>query len=120
MSHVRFKLRLELPGKRPLGPGKAQLMKLIEQHGSISAAGSAMKMSYRRAWMLIDELNAMFRQEVVAKKTGGKHGGGAELTEFGQALLARYEAMDAKSRAAIADDLAWLEANASEPPPADD
>nr|WP_254007708.1 LysR family transcriptional regulator [Rhizobium sp. L1K21] len=108
-------MRLELPGKHPLGPGKAQLLKLIQEHGSISAAGSAMNMSYRRAWMLVDELNAMFLEDAVAKKTGGKHGGGAELTEFGATLLARYEAMEAKSRAAIDDDLKWLSDNARPP-----
>ncbi len=114
MSEIGYKLRLVLPENRPLGPGKAQLMKLIEEHGSISAAGSAMNMSYRRAWLLVDELNTMFNQEVVARKTGGKHGGGAELTDFGKAVLSRYEKMEADSRAAIADDLAWLEAQTSD------
>ena len=116
MSAIGFKLRLVLPGKRPLGPGKAELMRQIREHGSISAAGAAMSMSYRRAWILVDELNTMFTQPVVVKQTGGKHGGGAELTEFGLRLLARYEEMEEKSRAAMADELAWLEANASEPP----
>lgn len=116
MSGIGFKLRLVLPGKRPLGPGKAQLMRLIREHGSISAAGTAMEMSYRRAWVLVDELNTMFREPVVSKQTGGKHGGGAELTPFGDELLARYEAMEAESRAAMADNLVWLEANMMDTP----
>ncbi len=113
MSEIGFKLRLELPGKRPLGPGKAQLIALIETHGSISAACQSMGMSYRRAWMLVDELNTMFAEPVVAKQAGGKSGGGASLTEFGQELLARYRGMDTKARAAMAEDLAWLAANAA-------
>ncbi len=116
MTAVEFKLRLTFPENRPLGPGKAELMRLIEEHGSISAAGNAMGMSYRRAWMLVDELNVMFKQDVVIKKAGGKHGGGAELTEFGAALLRRYIEMEAKIRAKIADDLEWLNSQANVPP----
>lgn len=106
---IGFKLRLELPGKHPLGPGKARLMELIREHGSISAAGAAMNMSYRRAWLLIDELNSMFREPVVLKQAGGAKGGGAELSPFGEELLTRYRAMEKDARAVMAEDMGWLE-----------
>jgi molybdate transport system regulatory protein len=117
-DHVRFKLRLTLPGKHPLGPGKAELMRLIESHGSISAAGAAMNMSYRRAWLLIDELNSMFRQPVVLKSQGGAHGGGASLSEFGAELLKRYERMEKQALAAVSADIDWIEQELA--PPKDD
>jgi len=112
---VGFKLRLTLPGNRPLGPGKVELMGLIESHGSISAAGAAMGMSYRRAWLLVDELNAMFKEPVVLKSQGGAHGGGAVLSDFGKELLARYRRMEADALKAMAADMEWIEAAAAAP-----
>ena len=101
-------LRIDFPGGIRLGPGKADLLALVAEHGSISAAGAAMGMSYRRAWLLIDEINHMFREPSVVTRHGGKSGGGAELTSFGQDLLARYRGMEAATRAAIATDLSYL------------
>lgn len=115
-AKVGFKLRLTLPGDHPLGPGKAQLMELIKTHGSIRSAGAAMNMSYRRAWLLIDELNGMFREPVVLKVQGGKHGGGATLTPFGEELLARFRGMEKRAEEAMGGDLAWIEAALGEPP----
>jgi molybdate transport system regulatory protein len=68
-----------------------------------------MGMSYKRAWMLIDSINQAFETPAVAAATGGHHGGGARLTEFGRDLLERYRRMEARSRAGLADDLASLE-----------
>lgn len=81
------------PGLR-VGPGKIALLEQIAALGSISAGGRAMDMSYRRAWELIDELNTMFGQPVVASRSGGKKGGGATLTPFGLNLISRYRAME--------------------------
>ena len=67
-------LRLDFGGERSLGPGKVRLLELIDETGSISAAGRALEMSYRQAWLLVDELNRMFRDPVVSAQTGG--GGG--------------------------------------------
>lgn len=106
--------RLDLANGARLGPGKIQLLRLISEHGSIRSAGAAIGMSYRRAWLLADEINRMFRQPSIATRHGGKSGGGAYLTPFGEALLARTEEMDAKARAALADDLIWLESMASD------
>lgn len=106
--------RLDLANGTRLGPGKVQLLRLISEHGSIRAAGVAIGMSYRRAWLLGDEINRMFKQPSIATRHGGKSGGGAYLTPFGEALLARAEAMDAKARQVLEDDLVWLEAMAAD------
>ncbi|WP_093038936.1 winged helix-turn-helix domain-containing protein [Roseovarius azorensis] len=73
-----------------IGPGKAELLERIDRCGSIAAAGREMGMSYKRAWMLIETLNAMFRAPLVESTRGGPGGGGAVLTETGQRVLALY------------------------------
>lgn len=103
-------IRIDFPAER-LGHGKIRLLELIAETGSISAAGRAMDMSYRRAWMLVSAVNAMFVQEAVSSQRGGRQGGGAALTPFGAALVARFRAMEARAALALAEDLAWLEAH---------
>lgn len=88
-----------------MGPGKAALIARIDATGSISAAAREMDMSYRRAWQLVEAINASFKQPVVVTATGGKRGGGASVTDFGRALVAQFHAMESKASAAIADDL---------------
>lgn len=104
----RLSLRIDLSNGARLGPGKAQLLTLIEVHGSIRAAGAAMGMSYRRAWLLADEINHMFREPSIFTRHGGKSGGGAGLTTFGETLLAACRRMDAESHKALSADLDWL------------
>ncbi len=91
---ARISLRLGFAGDHALGPGKIRLLELIGETGSISAAGRAMKMSYRRAWMLVDELNHMFRQVLVEARPGGARGGGARLTDTGADIVRRYRAIE--------------------------
>ncbi len=86
-------LRIDLNSDGHIGPGKVDLLEQISECGSIAAAGRAMGMSYRRAWELVEELNAMFGRPLVASRTGGKAGGGAELTPLGYLLVGRYRAM---------------------------
>ncbi len=74
-----------------------ELLRQIDEHESISAAARAMSMSYRRAWLLIDEMNKLFDEPVVAKWQGGKSKGGASLTEFGQRLLEKYAVLVERS-----------------------
>jgi molybdate transport system regulatory protein len=96
-----------LSDKRPaMGPGKAQLVALIADTGSISAAARRMGMSYRRAWQLVEAVNQSFNRPVVVTVTGGKRGGGAVVTDFGKRLVERYHAMETKASDAIAPDLA--------------
>jgi molybdate transport system regulatory protein len=86
-----------------LGPGKVDLLEAIDRNGSISAAGRDLGMSYRRAWLLIDQVN-----NVVASP-GGAHGGGAQLTNFGRALIAAYQRIEERTRLAIREELAPFE-----------
>src|ERR1700704_1567551 len=73
-------VRIDLDTEGRIGPGKIALLENIREHGSISAAGRAMDMSYKRAWDLVDEINRICRQAAVERQTGGKNGGGAVLT----------------------------------------
>ena len=94
-------LRLQLPGDTQLGPGKIRLLELVRETGSISAAGRAMKMSYRRAWLLVDELNRTFREPVAVTAQGGRSGGGAHLTPFGKRLVSGYRRMETEAMKAV-------------------
>ena len=97
---IKLWIRLKLPGIGDIGPGKIELLRKIRQHQSISAAAREMNMSYRRAWLLVDELNTAFRQPVVAKWMGGSSRGGATLTPTGEKLVESYEAVVARSDSA--------------------
>jgi molybdate transport system regulatory protein len=111
---AHLSLRLDFGDTVRLGPGKVRLLELIGALGSISAAGRAMDMSYRRAWLLVDSLNQAFTQPVVATRPGGKADKRAELTPFGRVTIRRFRAMEAAARKAVARDLRELE-NAIKP-----
>ena len=87
-------VRIDLDADARIGPGKIQLLENIHPCGSISAAGRAMEMSYKRAWDLVDEINRICRQAAVERQTGGKNGGGAVLTPFGISLVKRYRKIE--------------------------
>jgi molybdate transport system regulatory protein len=95
MDTPRLTLRVDLGGGRALGPGKIRLLEAIASTGSISQAGRDLGMSYRRAWLLVDDMNNCFRDPVIAAQPGGARGGGATLTPFGQKLVERYRAIEA-------------------------
>jgi molybdate transport system regulatory protein len=95
------------PGK--LGPGKVTLLELIEEKGSIRAAAAAMDMSYRRAWLLIRELETIFGAPVLDRATGGRHGGGAKPNALGKAIMTRYRAMERDAAVALGKNLKALE-----------
>ena len=109
-------LRILAKDHPAMGPGKAQLVALIDSTGSISAAAREIGMSYRRAWQLVDALNASFREPVVLTAVGGKRGGGAVVTEFGRDLVARFRAMEDKASAAIATDVERFTKQLRRPP----
>ena len=100
---ARVSLRLGFPDDQALGPGKVRLLELIGETGSISAAGRAMKMSYRRAWTLVDELNRMFRDPLVEARPGGAHGGGARLTDAGNDVARRYREIESSVESTSSD-----------------
>ena len=106
---TRLTLRIDFDEGRALGPGKVRLLELVGETGSISAAGRAMSMSYRRAWLLVHAMNRTFREPVVAARGGGAGGGGAALTPFGAEVVACYRAMERDARDALARRLADLE-----------
>jgi len=104
----RLTLRIDFDDARAIGPGKIRLLELIDALGSIAAAGRRMKMSYRRAWLLIDALNRCFREPLVASHAGGARGGGASLTPAGCAVVRHYRAVEAAAHAAAAAHLEAL------------
>lgn len=105
----RLFLRLFFDGLM-LGPGKVELLERIRQSGSIAAAGREMGMSYRRAWSLVEEMNSAFREPVVTSTRGGTGGGGAQVTETGEAVIARYHALQAAALQAGAAEMEALAA----------
>lgn len=109
---VSLNVRIDL-GPHRIGPGKIELLEKIEALGSISAAGRAMDMSYRRAWELVEEMNGLFASPLVSARTGGRQGGGTALTELGHAVVATYRAIEKAASAATRAELSALEAELS-------
>ncbi len=103
-----LKLRLMLGRHVAIGPGKADLLEGIRDTGSISAAGRRMRMSYKRAWQLVEEMNACFRTPLVQASKGGSGGGGAQLTTAGIDVLDRFRRIEAECEAGTRTDLAAL------------
>lgn len=104
----RISIRLDLASGARIGPGKVAVLEEIARSGSISAAGRVLKMSYRRAWELVEDLNRHLGTPVVATAAGGARGGGARLTVAGAALVAEYRAIEAVSADAAIPHLAAL------------
>lgn len=107
---ARIVLKLDFGDGRAVGPGKIRLLESIHKYGSIAAAGRALGMSYRRAWLLVDSLNTSFAEPAVATQLGGRGGGGATLTGFGRDLAQTYRGMENDARAAVATRFIALEA----------
>jgi molybdate transport system regulatory protein len=101
-------LRIDFGGGRSIGPGKIRLLELIDETGSISAAGRTLEMSYRQAWLLVDELNRMFKEPVVSAQTGGGGGGGTVVTEAGNTVVRLYRDMEQRARGASTSDVRAL------------
>ena len=93
---VRLKLKAQLyvGDEIAMGPGKADLLEAIDRAGSISAAGRALGMSYRRTWLLVDTMNRCWQQPLVATVLGGAKGGGATVTPFGRDILNQYRDLE--------------------------
>jgi molybdate transport system regulatory protein len=108
-------VRIDLDTEGRIGPGKIQLLENIRELGSISAAGRAMDMSYKRAWDLVDEINRICRQAAVERQTGGKNGGGAVLTPFGISLVTRYRKIERDAASAVRKELQALHTDIGRP-----
>jgi len=109
-AKARLTLRVDLGEDRAIGPGKIRLLEAIRDTGSITQAGILLSMSYRRAWLLVDDMNNCFREPVISAQAGGTHGGGAALTAFGIRLIDQYRAIEVEAHAATATRLSELEA----------
>ena len=113
MPHLSICIDFDDEGR--LGPGKVTLLERIAQEGSISAAGRSMKMSYKRAWELVSDINQSFEEPLVTAQTGGRSGGGAMLTPRGQELIRHYRAIERKALSATAAHLKALQAISRNP-----
>jgi molybdate transport system regulatory protein len=109
MDAVRLTVRVDFGPDGALGPGKIRLLEAIGTSGSISQAGRVLDMSYRRAWLLVDDMNRCFRQPVVTTQPGGAQGGGAALTPFGRELIEKYRSIESRATAAAKPELRALE-----------
>lgn len=98
---ARLQIRVVFESGLVLGPGKADLLEHVRDTGSISAAGRRMKMSYKRAWDLVDAMNRHFATPVVETSKGGSGGGGARLTRLGEEVVERYRRIQAEAGSAI-------------------
>jgi molybdate transport system regulatory protein len=102
----KLRLRVMMTEYICMGPGRADLIDAIGRTGSISAAAREMKMSYRRAWQLVETTNKSFVEPLVVANTGGTGGGGASVTEFGRGVVEHYRAMERKATESLAGDFA--------------
>ena len=91
---IRF--RIDFAESLNLGPGKIALLEAIEVHGSLVAAAASLRMSYRRAWLLLDSLNKTFDEPVTHSSAGGKSGGASSITEFGRLLIKQYRRLESE------------------------
>jgi molybdate transport system regulatory protein len=90
---LKVKIQIYCGDEIAMGPGKADLLESIDQEGSISAAGRALGMSYRRTWLMVDTMNRCWDLPLVETAMGGKQGGGARVTELGHSILRHYRAL---------------------------
>jgi molybdate transport system regulatory protein len=111
-SRLHLRIRLLCGDEIAMGPGKADLLEAIEKEGSISAAGRALGMSYRRAWLLVDTMNRCWRSPLVEATAGGSQDRGARLTELGREVLEKYRKLLVRvEKAAHSDELTALTAS---------
>jgi molybdate transport system regulatory protein len=105
---AKFRLRISNGEEIAIGPGKVALLEAIIAAGSITSAAKDLGMSYRRAWMLVDDMNRCFKKPVVDSAKGGKQGGGTVVTPTGNEVIALYRGIEAQAQKATAQDLAKL------------
>jgi molybdate transport system regulatory protein len=92
---VKSRIWIEVDGTPFLGNGRIQLLKAVNQTHSMSSAAKSLNMSYKKAWRMLNEINASAKEPVLDKKIGGKDGGGTHLTPYGEELILRFENLNA-------------------------
>lgn len=100
-KEIRIRCWVDINGVRFFGPGRAELLQLIEESGSISKAAKEMGMSYKKAWNMVDEMNSRGQKPYVTLQAGGQKGGGAELTEAGKKVVIAYNKLMSKINALV-------------------
>ena len=108
MADIRLSIRLDLTDSDSIGPGKIALLEAIRVHGSISAAARYLGMSYRRAWLLVEQINKGLSQPAVTAATGGASGGGAALTQVGEQIIELYRAIESRTRSSASSEFRAL------------
>jgi len=106
---TQLSIRIDLANGKRIGPGKVALLEAISKAGSISGAARSLDMSYRRAWLLVDEINASLSGPAVSAATGGQHGGGAALTPMGEQIIALYRAIEEHARTSANNEFRMIE-----------
>ena len=113
-SHpLNVRLRVDFGPESSIGPGKIALLEHIDSSGSLSQAARELGMSYRRAWLLLDNLNRTFTEPVATASAGGSGGGGALLTPFGKKLVLAYRETEREAGEAARKQLTWLHVSAA-------
>jgi molybdate transport system regulatory protein len=102
-------IRVDLAGGLRIGPGKIALLEAIRSTGSISAAARAIGMSYRWAWLLVEEINQGAKVPAVRAAPGGRRGGRAIVTPAGESMIDLYHAIQAQARSAGDEDIQALQ-----------
>jgi molybdate transport system regulatory protein len=105
---VRFRMRIHDGDHVAVGPGKIELLEAVHEHGSISAAARSLGMSYRRAWLLIDELNRSLKSPATMSEQGGQSGGGCTLTPVGETIVRLYRDVEIQAQRACAKQIGEL------------
>lgn len=108
-DHARLKLQIDFPGGVRLGPGKIALLEAIDAEGSLSRAAEKLRISYRRAWLFMQQINEAFDEQAVATPEHGHGGGPARLTPFGRDLIRHYRSMLDEAERASQQTIAWLD-----------
>ncbi len=93
---IKSRIWIELDGKEFLGEGKIQLLRAIDETGSLSKAAKSLNISYKKAWHLMNAVNKTTKKPVTINSIGGKGGGGTELTDYGRSLISVFDDMNKK------------------------
>jgi molybdate transport system regulatory protein len=107
-TDVRFRLRVDINREPAIGPGKIVLLEAIIETGSISAAARKLDMSYRRAWLLVEDINRRLKQPAVLRTKGGRLGGVSEVTDAGKQLVKLYRDIERTATAEARSDIRSL------------
>jgi molybdate transport system regulatory protein len=107
---IKSRIWIESEGHVLLGEGRVHLLKAIQETGSLSKAAKALKISYKKAWQLLDSINKSAKTPVTINSIGGKGGGGAELTDYGKSLVSTFDEINQNCWEFLDKELARIEA----------